>query len=96
MTAANATIMKNISPTISPAIPISLNTFGSDINISPGPADMPSRPINTYTAGIIIRPARNATSVSKISIWLIEPMSFDSFLTYEPYATMIPIATLIE
>ena len=46
--------------------------------------------------GMIIRPARNATSVSNISIWLIEPMSFDSFLTYEPYATMIPIATLIE
>ena len=54
----------------------------------------PSAPINVNTAGIIITPARNATAVSNISIWLIDLVRFASSFTYEPYATIIPIATL--
>ena len=66
--AANVTMMKNSAPMTVPTLPMALNTFGRDMNISPGPADIPSVPENTYTAGTIIRPARNATAVSNISI----------------------------
>ena len=49
------------------------NTFGSDTNIRLGPeASMPSRPMKVYTAGMIITAARKATTVSKISIWLMD------------------------
>ena len=50
--------------------------------------------MNTNTAGIIITPARNATIVSNNSIWLIDFPRLASSLTYEPYAIIIPIATL--
>jgi len=66
--AANNTIAKKIVPIIFPATPIAANTFGKDTNIRLGPDDIPSVPINAYTAGMIIAPARNATTVSKISI----------------------------
>ena len=68
VSAANETITKNKSPIKFPIFPIEPNTLGRDTNISPGPPDIPSFPINTYTAGTIISPARNATAVSNISI----------------------------
>ena len=59
-------------------------TFGSDTNISPGPALMPSVPEKTYTAGTIIIPASSATPVSKNSICpTARPRSTSGF-TYEP------------
>ena len=66
--AANNTIAKNRQPITFPTLPIWANTFGSDTNIKLGPCAIPSVPENTYTAGMIITPARNATTVSKISI----------------------------
>ena len=66
--AATATIIKKTAPIKSPSVPIELNTFGKFAKINPGPADIPSFPAKAYTAGIIIRPARKAIAVSKISI----------------------------
>ena len=64
------------------------------MNISPGPEALrPSAPMKLYTAGIIITPARIAIIVSKISIRPTDFEIFSSSLTYDPYATMIPIAT---
>ena len=68
VTAAKVTIRKNKAPIKIPAVPIASKTFGSDTNISPGPADMPSIPMKVNTAGIIISPASIATNVSKNSI----------------------------
>lgn len=79
--AANATMMKKTRPISAPARPIALNTFGRDTNIRLGPEAMPSVPENTNTAGMIISPARNATPVSKNSIWLKERFRFTSFFT---------------
>ena len=75
-TAANITIKKNSMPTAMPILPIWLNTLGKEINISHGPALIPSVPANTNTAGTIISPARIATRVSKNSIWLIDLFMF--------------------
>ena len=66
--AAKAARRKNSSPTILPGKPMRENTLGREMNIRPGPADMPSTPENTYTAGMIITPASRATPVSITSI----------------------------
>ena len=67
--AAKVTVRKKISPMARPPNgPKESNTFGRATNISPGPALIPSVPMKTYTAGIIIIPARMAIVVSKISI----------------------------
>ena len=66
--AANVTRTKKARPSSSPTKPSKTNTLGRLTNISPGPADIPSVPLNTYTAGIIIRPANRAITVSNISI----------------------------
>ena len=66
--AANKTITKKINPIKSPNPPSDLKILGNVINISPGPADIPSVPEKANTAGIIIIPARIANPVSKISI----------------------------
>ena len=79
--AANATMMKNTRPIRAPARPMELKTFGRDTNIRLGPDAMPSVPENTNTAGMIISPARNATPVSKNSIWLKERFRLTSFFT---------------
>ena len=65
---AKIAVTKNSIPTKVPAFPIAENTFGREINIRLGPAPIPSVPENTYTAGMIMAPARKATPVSKISI----------------------------
>ena len=65
---AKIAVTKNRIPTKVPAFPIAENTFGREINIRLGPAPIPSVPENTYTAGMIMAPARKATPVSKISI----------------------------
>ena len=71
--AANNTMAKNNTPMIFPILPIEAKTFGRETNIRLGPdASIPSLPIKVYTAGIIITPARKATKVSKISIWLMD------------------------
>ena len=69
VSAAKNTIMKNAAPINEPA-GIELKTFGRVTNISPGPAlrAEASPPEKANTAGITIRPARNATLVSNISI----------------------------
>ena len=69
VSAANNTNKKNNVP-MTPPKRILSNTFGSVINISPGPAPKAalSPPENANTAGMIIRPARKATKVSKNSI----------------------------
>ena len=73
VSAANSTSRKNSAPTIWPNWPPPMlsNTLGRVWNISPGPDCMAdwSPPEKTNTAGTIIRPARRATPVSKISIW---------------------------
>ena len=69
VSAAKSTMQKKSIPTKRPAGPIAWNTLGMDMNMSPGPdALIPSSPMNTNTAGIIITPASTATPVSKISI----------------------------
>ena len=65
---AKIAVTKNRIPMKMPAFPIAENTFGREINIRLGPAPIPSVPENTYTAGMIMAPARKATPVSKISI----------------------------
>ena len=65
---AKIAVTKNRIPTKVPAFPIAENTFGREINIRLGPAPIPSVPEKTYTAGMIMAPARKATPVSKISI----------------------------
>lgn len=67
--AAKNTNMKNVVP-INPPIGMLLNTFGSVMNISPGPAFKFSAvpPEKANTAGITISPAKKAITVSKISI----------------------------
>ena len=65
---AKIAVTKNRIPTKVPAFPIAENTFGREINIRLGQAPIPSVPENTYTAGMIMAPARKATPVSKISI----------------------------
>ena len=69
VSAANSTRKKNRPPMNCPP-GIDRKTFGRVMNIRPAPAPMAdsSPPENTNTAGIIIRPARNAISVSKNSI----------------------------
>ena len=69
VSAAKSTMAKNRQPTRFPMPPIAEKTLGRDTNIRLGPeASIPSVPIKVYTAGMIITPARNATTVSKISI----------------------------
>ena len=81
--AAKATVRKNRMPTQVPmTVPISPKTLGSATNISAGPlADMPSRPIKVYTAGMIIMPAIKATMVSNSSIWLTDLLISVCFFT---------------
>ena len=79
--AAKAVIRKKTAPTMIPNVPMASNTFGRETNIRPGPFPIPSMPEKTYTAGMIIIPANIATTVSKISIWLIDFIRFTSFLT---------------
>ena len=71
--AAKNTSMKKMVPMTPPNF-ILANTFGRVMNISPGPAFRAERspPENANTAGIIIRPARNAMPVSNSSIWRTE------------------------
>ena len=78
--AANSTSTKNTAPIISPPTMLS-KTLGRVTNIRPGPLPRAasSPPENTKTAGMIIRPARNAIPVSKISIWWTEDSSRTSF-----------------
>ena len=68
--AAKRTIIKKIVP-ITPPPGIELKILGNVMNISPGPlpSALSSPPENANTAGTIIRPARKAIPVSKISIW---------------------------
>ena len=68
VTAAKITIKKKRIPTTGPAFPMAAKTLGRETNIKPGPALIPSFPIKVNTAGTIIKPARRATTVSKISI----------------------------
>ena len=65
---AKIAVTKKRIPTNMPAFPMAAKTFGRETNIRLGPAPIPSVPENTYTAGMIMAPARNATPVSKISI----------------------------
>ena len=65
---AKIVVTKKHSPTATPALPMAWNTLGSETNIRLGPALMPSVPVNTYTAGMIIAPAISATPVSNTSI----------------------------
>ena len=62
-------------------MPKAARAFGREMNIRLGPALMPSTPMKVYTAGTIIMPARKATTVSKISIWLTDLTILVSFLT---------------
>ena len=80
VSAAKNTRIKNKVPITLPNL-ILLNTLGSVINIKPGPAlrVSGSPPENANTAGMIIRPARKATPVSKISICLTELSRLFSF-----------------
>ena len=78
---ANIAVTKKSIPTNMPAFPIAANTLGSETNIRLGPALMPSVPEKTNTAGIIMAPARNATPVSKISIWFTALLRFTSGFT---------------
>lgn len=54
---AKMAVTKNRMPTNTPALPMALNTLGSETNIRLGPALMPSVPEKTYTAGMIMAPA---------------------------------------
>ena len=45
--AANRTMAKNSEPIILPIGPIAMKILGKDTNISEGPVDIPSGPINT-------------------------------------------------
>ena len=81
VSAANAASVKKRIPIILPANPMQKNTFGRDTNMSPGPADMPSSPENTNTAGMIITPARKATPVSISSICDTDLFRSTSFFT---------------
>ncbi len=65
---ANIAMTKNTAPMTGPIFPMAAKTFGSATNISPGQALMPSVPVNTKIAGIIMAPASSAIDVSKISI----------------------------
>ena len=47
VTAANRTIAKKRVPSTWPTFPMAMKTFGSETNISDGPAVMPSGPMNT-------------------------------------------------
>jgi len=59
--------------------------IGSVTNISPAPlCDVPASPLNIYTAGTTIIPARMAIPVSNISIWLTDFTMLTSSLVYEP------------
>ena len=72
------------TPIILPAA-ICPNTLGSVTNIRPAPlACVPASPLNIYTAGTTIIPARSAIAVSNISIWLTDFTRLTSSLVYEP------------
>ena len=81
VSAAKPSIKKNAIPTKRPAAPIEANTFGSERNVRLGPEVIPSVPRKTNTAGMIIRPDKKATPVSKISIWLMDLLKFTSSFT---------------
>ena len=74
--AAHAIKRKNNAPQSLPPI-IWLNTFGSVINTSPGPA--PGSTLNAKHAGIMIMPAISATKVSSTRILRLSPASVRSF-----------------
>ena len=69
VSAAKAAMRKNARPTNRPRVGIEAKTLGSEMNIRLGPAFMPSTPSKTKIDGMIMRPARSATPVSKYSIW---------------------------
>ena len=70
VTAAKSTSTKNAVPTNCPPGK-DAKTWGMVIKTRPGPAaSAASGPPNATTAGMIMRPARNATPVSKISTWV--------------------------
>ena len=81
VSAAKPIIRKNATATGRPRTPMASKTLGSEIKIRLGPEAMPSVPRNTNTAGMIIIPARKATPVSKISIWLVALFRLTSFFT---------------
>ena len=84
VSAAKNTRAKNNTPIILPAA-ICPNTLGSVTNIRPAPlACVPASPLNIYTAGTTIIPARSAIAVSNISIWLTDFTRLTSSLVYEP------------
>ena len=78
--AANNTRRKNTVPITPPRV-ISSKTLGSVTNIKEGPlpSAASSPPENTKTEGIIIKPARKAIAVSKISICLTDFSRLQSF-----------------
>ena len=80
VTAANSTSTKNSTPTTVPS-PMLAKTFGIVMNISAGPACSVSGspPENANTAGMIIRPAMTAMSVSKISTCSVDSSIETSF-----------------
>ena len=73
VSAAKNTSRKKIVPITPPNFMLA-NTLGRVMNIRPGPAFNAERspPENANTAGMIIRPARNAIPVSNNSIWRTE------------------------
>ena len=84
VSAAKNTSAKNKNPIILPAV-ICPNTLGSVTNIRPAPlACVPASPLNIYTAGTTIIPARSAMPVSNISIWFTDFTRLTSSLVYEP------------
>ena len=85
VSAANSTSRKNTAPMIVPKC-MDSNTIGSVTNMRPGPAliAVGSPPLNATTAGMIIRPAMKANSVSNTSIWVTECSKRFSFCIYEP------------
>ena len=89
--AANVIKRKNKVPQIRPPA-ISLNTFGSVINTSPGPS--PGLIPNAKHAGKIISPAIIATDVSKSVTLIASPVSALSFPIQLPNIANAPIPIL--
>ena len=85
VSAAKSTRTKKTVPIMLPPAMLS-KTLGRVTNIRPGPLPkaLSSPPENEKTAGITIRPAKNAIPVSKSSICLTAPSMATSFFIYEP------------
>ena len=91
--AANKTNKKNKIPAKVP-IPIEANTLGKVINIKEGPLPRlaASPPLKANTAGMIIKPAKMAINVSKISTCDVLFSISTSFFIYDPNVIKMPIA----